>query len=71
MHVPPAYLNTFSNLKKMLSSGCLHHRGHHMVLYVEVGSSQVVPIGIEDEGKLRMLLSQRNAVAGTAPRCQP
>lgn len=54
----------------MLSGVCLHHHSHQMVLHMEVGSSQVEPSGIKDEGKLRILLSQRNAIAGTVPHAQ-
>lgn len=50
-HIPPAYLNIFSKLEKMLSSGCLHHHSHQMVLHPEVGSSQRAPIGVRGRGQ--------------------
>ena len=70
MYVPPATLNAFSNPKKMLRDGCLHHHGHEEVLHMDVGSSWVVHIRIKDVGEQHMLLSQRTAIGETTPHTQ-
>lgn len=49
MHIPPAYLNTQGNLKKVFSSGYRHYFGQRMLIHKEEGIRQVVSFGIEDE----------------------